>query len=208
MANLITLEHARTALSKSDIPDVNDGLNQALAVVSSLLAATLNTDSFDDGTHAETFIIQGAHVLLHDSNPLRLKLKNPFMTDTGNIIYEYKSDPADPYEVITADVLADLNTIKGYITINSPNYTTGRLKVTYKAGLEVGDDDITQVYTGVPSWLEDAAVVTLTTIFDILKSSNSKNSKKGKGMPEVPPTALALMRPYLRTLQDCLNPVE
>ena len=209
MPNLVTLANARSALNKMDIPDVNTALDHALGVVSSLLASKLGIPTFSSVTQTDLFMVIVAHVNLHDGVPLKMKLSRMFLDEGEDLTISWAARVTDTFEAQTTTEHT-LNDVKGYLSLYNPQIVTGVLKVEYTAGFNAIADGSTQVYENVPDWLRSVALITLTAIFDILRFTNTDQEGQAtkRSSPAVPPTAMELLAPYLRTLQDCLNPTE
>jgi hypothetical protein len=182
LARLVKVEDIRIRGNLVDVPDVNETIAQASRMVTQRLANQLRTE-FDEVTGKVDLIAFGIEHLIPPDDRIELGLSRGF-------VYEAPDPDTDP-DVLVAEtidpvtgelVVVELDDFvidyeKGRLVWIEPGIFPGRIQITYKAGFAQEEDPpYTDVYTGIPNWLEEAALTWSLTTYDWLVSEKREKS--------------------------------
>lgn len=177
MATLLSVTDFRTRLDICDSPETNDKALYSLEVATSYLSEMLRT-SFDrqaltdlfnvdpdgepwDGDFPMLYLSQG---FVYQPETLTLKLASsiPELPSTDAIDSNYRHVDATKGLVL---MIEDLDA-----EINVPDWSIGCeffAQADYTAGFTTDSDEFGDFYTGIPSWLREAATLEARRVFEM-----------------------------------------
>ena len=198
---LVTAAELRTATGESNFADILNLMGTAVEMITIPLQAFLRTP-FDLLTYKDTFYLLNLSTTI-TKVPLSCVLNAGFLDAEYSVIVKVASRYADlsTVEEIDADYVLDYD--KGVIMF--PDVRPGNyVQVQYKAGFDSDSQD-KSLYSGVPDWLKNAALMYSTVVYHRLADQKDHERSKEKTkkrnyqlVTEIPTSIYDLIATYMR----------
>lgn len=204
--NLMSVGAIRLALNEVDYEDVNKLLRTSLAVVTTALESTLQTEfALKDRVDIFRPNAGARYGVTHSLNLRAGAVNSESVVVQGYTLLDNAVSSSTEGEVLSVVVPSEMGVVHLL-----QEYSYRYYRVDYSAGFS--DDGSSYVEGEVPEWLRAACIQYTKAVYAEfvqakIRASEGIPSYSGGNIPELPNTVLELIKPYIRWNPTALKPV-